>query len=125
MAGRPTEYRSEYCEQVIEWGAEGKSRTWMAAQLDVSRETIYEWMRLHPEFNDAMSRAQAKAQAHWEDMGQDGIRAKEFNGSVWTRSMAARFPDDWREKSEQTIQGPNGGPVEMITRRVVDPTKKE
>lgn len=109
---RPTDYRPEYCDQVIAWGEEGKSYTWMAAALDVSRECIYEWARVHPEFSDALTRARAKAQALWEDMGQTGINSPMFNGSVWAKSMAARFPDDWRENKGVELTGAGGGPVQ-------------
>lgn len=109
---RPTDYRPEYCDQVIAWGEEGKSVTWMAAKLDVSRECVYEWARVHPEFSDALTRARAKAQAMWEDMGQDGIKSPMFNGSVWAKSMAARFPEDWRENKGVELTGAGGGPVQ-------------
>lgn len=110
---RPTEYDPAYCEQVLGWGAQGKSITWMAAQLDVSRECIYEWMRVHPEFSDAISRAKAKAQAWWEDKGETGMVAPGFNAGIWTKSMAARFPDDWREKSETALTGAGGGAIQQ------------
>lgn len=109
---RPTDYRPEFCDQVIAWGEEGKSVTWMAAKLDVSRECVYEWARVHPEFSDALTRARAKAQAVWEDMGQDGIKSPMFNGSVWAKSMAARFPEDWRENKGVELTGAGGGPVQ-------------
>lgn len=118
MAGRPTDYRPEYCEQVIAWGAEGKSLTWMAAQLDVARETIYAWEREVPEFSDALSRARAKCQAWWEDKGQDGLAAPMFNGGVWVKNMAARFKADWSEKASVELSGPNGGPMVTETRTV-------
>lgn len=110
---RPTEYDPAYCEQVLGWGAQGKSITWIAAQLDVSRECIYEWMRVHPEFSDAISRAKAKAQAWWEDKGETGMVAPGFNAGIWTKSMAARFPDDWREKSETALTGAGGGAIQQ------------
>lgn len=108
---RPTEYDPSYCEMVIEWGAQGKSLTWMAAELDVSRECVYEWARVHPEFSDALMRARAKAQQWWEDSGQNALMAPGFNSSVWAKSMAARFPDDWRDNNKVEVTGANGGPV--------------
>lgn len=108
---RPTEYDPSYCEMVIGWGAKGKSLTWMAAELDVSRECVYEWARVHPEFSDALMRARAKAQQWWEDSGQNALMAPGFNSSVWAKSMAARFPDDWRDNNKVEVTGANGGPV--------------
>ncbi len=126
-AGRPTDYDPVFCEKVIEWGKQGKSLTWMAANLDVVKQSIYTWMEIHPEFLDAMTRARHYCQAYWEDQGQEGMWADKFNGSVWSRSMAARFPEDWREKSETALTGANGGPLEVteVKRLVIDPKAKE
>lgn len=109
---RPTEYRPEYCDQVIAWGEEGKSVTWMAAKLDVSKQTVHNWAAANPEFLDALTRAKTKAQAFWEDLGQSGMYTPAFNASVYTKSMAARFPEDWRENKGVELTGVGGGPVQ-------------
>jgi transposase len=111
--GRPTKYRPEMCEQVIEWGREGKSRTWMAANLGIDRSTIDRWADAHDDFRAALSHAKALEQAWWEDEGQRGIRLQGFGGSAWGRSMAARFPDDWRETTRNEHTGKDGGPMEF------------
>lgn len=113
--GRPTDYDPAYCERVIAWGRDGKSRTWMAAEIGVHRETLYNWEKQHPEFFDALKRAKALEQQWWEDAGQTGMVGDKFNGQVWGRSMAARFPDDWREKSESnTILNVGEGFAEIL-----------
>lgn len=116
---RPTEYKQEYCAQVIEWGRLGKSLAWMAAELDVSRECLYEWQRVHNEFSDAMTRAKDHAQRWWEDAGQAGMLTPGFNASVWSRSMAARFPQDWRESKGVELTGKGGGPVQVDSFKLV------
>lgn len=105
--GRPTKYRPEYCEKVIEWGKLGKSRAWMCAQLEITYPTMLDWEQAHPNFSYALARAQMHSQAHWEDQGHDNIKDRDFNSSVWSRSMAARFPEFWREstKNETEIKG--------------------
>lgn len=115
---RPSEYDPAYCDQVIAWGGLGKSVTWMAAELDCSKQTLHNWAAANPEFLDALTRAKTKAQAFWEDMGQNGINAPMFNGSVYAKSMAARFPEDWRENKGVELTGAGGGPVqnEMVWR---------
>lgn len=117
---RPTTYQQEYCEAVLEAGAQGKSIAWMAASLDVNKDTIYEWAKVHPEFSDALTRARAKAQAWWEDQGQTGMVTPGFGASVWSRSMAARFPEDWRENKGVELTGANGGPVAVTRIELVD-----
>lgn len=112
---RPSEYDPAYCDTAIEAGRAGKSLTWLAAEIDVSRECIYEWGRSHPEFSDALTRMRQLAQRWWEDKGQDGMEKPGFNASVWSRSMAARFPDDWREVKGTELTGKDGGPVKTAT----------
>ncbi len=105
--GRPTKYRPEICEQVVEWGALGKSKTWIAAKLGVCKRTVQLWEQEYPDFLAAMTRAKALEQMWWEDVGQEALGTREFQASVWSRSMAARFPDEWREstKSDTTVTG--------------------
>jgi len=120
--GRPTDYDASYCDAVIAAGAEGKSVTWIAHSLGVVKQTLFNWMDKHPEFLDAMTRAKQASQVWWEDEGQKGMTAQGFNASVWSRSMAARFPDDWREVKGSEISGPNGAPIAVteIERRIVN-----
>lgn len=125
--GRPTLYDPALCEQVVEYGRQGKSKTWMAAKIGVSRECLYEWDRVHPDFSDALKRAKALEQMWWEDSGQDGMTGDKFNGQVWGRSMSARFPDDWREKvahvggdkDDQPIKQEISLDADAFTRRIL------
>lgn len=110
---RPSSYDPAYCDAVIAWGEQGKSVTWMAAELDVSKQTLHNWAAEFPEFLDALTRAKAKAQKWWEDAGQAGLAMPGFNGSVYAKSMAARFPEDWRDNKAVELTGANGGPVQQ------------
>lgn len=117
--GRPTLYRPEYCEVVIEAGKEGKSRVEIADDLDVDRTTIDNWAKAHPDFFRALARAKDAEQAWWERQGRTNITAQHFQSSMWSRSMAARFPDDWREKQDMNLNGTLQ--VTEIKRTIVDP----
>jgi hypothetical protein len=116
--GRPTDYLPEYCDKVIALGKEGKSRAQMAAHFDVSRPTIDNWADAHPEFFEALSRAQAHCQAWWEDQGQKGLVIPGFNAAVWKKSVEARFRDDYTERQEQTVKGEL---IHEIRRTIVRP----
>lgn len=111
--GRPTDYDPAYCDQVIEYGKQGKSRAWIAAKLDVVHQTLKNWEAVHPEFLEAMTRAAQFSQMWWEDAGQVGMVADKFNSSVWSRSMAARFPNDWREKTAHVGGDDNDPPIKQ------------
>jgi hypothetical protein len=110
-AGRPSEYDPSFCERVIKYGKKGKSRTWMAAELGCVRQSLYTWEQIHPEFMDAMAKAAAFSQQWWEDAGQDGMKAQGFSAAIWSRSMSARFPEEWREKQSHQHTGANDGPI--------------
>ena len=51
--GRPTVYRPEFCERVIEMGKNGYSIASMASELDVDKATILRWRDEHEEFRTA------------------------------------------------------------------------
>ena len=96
--GRPTKYMAEMCEQVIELGKLGKSRTQMAAALGVLTETMGLWGKAHPEFSDALKRANEFSQAWWEDMGQAGLgMGKDFNATAFIFQMKNRFRADYTD----------------------------
>lgn len=126
--GRPTDYDPAYCDKVREWGRLGKSKAWMAAELGVVRNTIDNWADTHPEFLSAFTHAMELSQQWWEDAGQVGMVENAINASIWSRSMAARFPADWREVKGTELTGKDGAPVETvqrIERVVVDPANPD
>ena len=101
-AGRPSDYRPEYCDRVIELGKLGMSVVEMASEIGVTRKTLETaWPERHPEFLQALELARELSQSWWESMGRTNLvmqkDAGTFQASVWSRSMAARFPKDWRE----------------------------
>lgn len=97
--GAPTKYKPEYCEAIIKLGETGASLVEMAYELGVNKDTVTNWAKEEPDFFDAFTRAKQASQVWWERKGRSGMEkgASEFQGSIWSRSMAARFPDDWRE----------------------------
>ncbi|MEO1908787.1 MAG: hypothetical protein ABGX08_17370 [Citromicrobium sp.] len=120
---RPSDYDPAYCEKVIELGKEGCSVVEMAAEIGVSRNTLEtNWPEKHPEFLEAFTRARLLSQAWWEQQGRKAINkgSSEFNASVWSRSMAARFPHDWREVKGTELTGKDGAPIETRTETKLD-----
>lgn len=115
--GRPSKFKPEFHDLVIEYAKAGKSITQIACLLDVTRESLYEWERENPEFSYTLTRARQFAQAWWEDKGQDGIEKPGFNASLWSKQVSCRFPNDYRETSrnEQQYLDANGNPTNPPT----------
>ena len=113
VVGRPSKYDPKFCDAVLKMGAEGYSIVEMAAELGVAKSTLKdEWPAAHEEFSVAFARARELSQGWWERQGRIGLFAEKFQPALYSRSMSARFPDDWRETKEQRLTGPDGGPVQ-------------
>lgn len=105
MAGRPTLYRDEYCDLVIEHMAEGASLTSFAGEIGVARSSINEWMGAHPEFSEAVNVGKAKCASWWEKVNRSIAQVGGGTGSAQAcalglKNMAA---DDWREKVDVDV----------------------
>ena len=125
--GRPTKYRPEMCERVIELGMQGASKVEIAFELGVRRMTLENWASEHPDFLDALTHAKEAEQVWWEREGRTNLKTQGFQSSMWSRSMAARFPDDWRETSRHEQTGPGGGPIQVakVERVIIDPSNSD
>jgi len=109
--GRPSLYKPEYCEVVVELGRAGKSMVQMAAQLGVDRASIMRWRDEHEEFRASLSRALVLAQEWWEDRGQMGLHDRNFNAALWMKIVASRYREDYADRKE--ITGADGGPLKV------------
>ena len=113
--GRPSLYDPSYCDKVVELGALGKSVEQISSNLGVSCRVLYDWRDRFPEFLRAMEQSKEAEQTWWEDQAQaymlEHKDAAKLNASIWSRSMAARFPKKYRESVKQEITGENGAPL--------------
>lgn len=113
--GRPTLYNPVYCEKVIELGKLGKSIEQIASNIGVSTRVMFDWKEKYPEFLHALEQAKELELDWWENIAQNMmIESKEgdkLNSSIWSRSMAARFPKKYRESTKTEITGADGAPL--------------
>lgn len=94
--GRPTSYRPEYAELLIEaTKKDGISLAAFAGVIEVSRDTIYRWIREHTDFSDAASRARSIRQLWWERKIAHARKGAETSASVFALKNMA--PEDWRD----------------------------
>lgn len=143
LGGRPTDYKPEYCEKLIEHMTEGLSFEAFGGVVGVCKQTLYSWTDKYPAFLDAKQRATSLARLWWEKTGIAGLWnessseiegksrrtfSKSFNTGVWVFNMKNRFKDDWKEKHEieHTNNPDNAGPQVILYlpkngREVIEP----
>ena len=64
--GRPTLYRREMCDRLIEAMAEGLTAEAAAARIGISARSLFKWQKQHPEFLQAIQEGRQRSQLWWE-----------------------------------------------------------
>lgn len=113
-AGRPTKYpkskkkERELCEALIEHGRSGLSFETFGVSEEciriiggyVVKDTLYNWLKIHPEFSDAKKAFTDLSRQFWEKIANDHLThykdGKQLNSTVWIFNMKNRF--GWRDK---------------------------
>ena len=130
MLGRPSKYKSEYCDKLIEHMRNGKSFESFGAVAHATEETLNNWCRKHPDFLRAKELGKVYEREWWENtlrlgaQGQmppiqkrtveydaDGNVVKSFltqepgkyNSASVHFSLKNKFPKQWRDKTELEV----------------------
>ena len=114
MAGRPTDYRPEYCEDIIAFCSGGESLTAWCAKQGISRNTLYEWRDRHPTFADAIARARVVACAWWENQVRTNLGDRNFNTRSAEFIMGNQFREEYGPQTQRIeLTGAGGGPIQL------------
>lgn len=90
--GRPSKYKEEYCEQLIEHMTQGYSYLSFAGKVRVCFDTLYEWEKVHTAFSEAKKIGWAQSLLFWESMGVDAsIDKSNINTAIYIFSMKCKF----------------------------------
>ena len=97
--GRPTKYKEEYCEMLIEHMAEGYSFESFGGIIEVDESTLYEWAKNHQEFSHSKNIGTQKSMVWWEKVGRRGMMndIPFFNDRIWRLNMINRFRSKWSD----------------------------
>jgi hypothetical protein len=98
-SGRPTKYKPEYCQMLVEHMAKGLSLEAFAGVVKVNQDTVHEWVKAHPEFSEAKKDGLAASLLFWENIGIEGIwntREKMLNTGNYVFQMKNRFK--WNDR---------------------------
>lgn len=110
--GRPSKYRPEYCELVIELMSKGNSIAAVCAELKVPRKTLLEWAENNDEFRKACEAGKELSQKWWEHLaggvasGAASTHAvyKKANHGMIMFMMSRRFPDYYAKNQSDIRQ---------------------
>lgn len=105
-AGRPTDFKPQYAEEILQLMAEGLSLAAAAAELGIHRQRVYDWEASHPEFADTIKLARSKRQLFLERRLLKADSGPVVTSSIFALKNAAG--DDWREKQEHELTGKDG-----------------
>ena len=103
--GRPSKYRPEYCEMLVQHMSMGMTFTSFAGhpEIRVCRDTLYEWEKVHPEFSDARKRGIAASEHFFLEAGFSSMFDKQnFNTTIWYMMM--KNIHGWKDKQETTLE---------------------
>lgn len=98
--GRPSEYKEEYCERLIQFMAEGFSFEAFAGEIGCSKVTLYAWAEAYPEFLNAKDEGFQKSRLWWERVGRQIAQKNKGNATAFIFNMKNRFKEDWRDRQE-------------------------
>ena len=120
-AGRPSDYRAEFCKTAKDLAEQGATDREIAEHLEISEATIYRWMQAHPELREAIKLGKDAADDRVEQSlyrravgySFDAVKINQYEGeavitpyvehvppdvnaaSLWLRN---RRPNKWRDK---------------------------
>ena len=132
---RPTKYKAQYCQMLIEHMKAGNSYESFGAIVHCTEETLNLWTTKHPEFKMAKDLGKHYEMLFWEDLlkkgakgdlppirrkvtiiGKDGKLKQQtiidepgrFNATAVVFALKCKFTKLWRDKQEIEITSKDG-----------------
>lgn len=105
MSAKPYKYKEEYCKKLIEHMAKGLSLEAFAGSINVTRDCIYKWKKVNPEFGEAFEIGKARQHMFFETMGIKAMNGgiKNFQASTYIFTLKNKLK--WKDTVEQEISG--------------------
>lgn len=110
-SGRPTKFRKEFCQQLIDHMSQGLSFDTFAGRISVNPDSLYEWVKKFPIFSEAKKIATAKRNFLVESMyvqAATGAEVRDTKGRIlkpntammiyWTKNTLG-----WSDKVEAQV----------------------
>ena len=75
-------YREELCDMLIDHMAEGLSFESFAGIVGCHHDRLFEWCKIHPEFQEAKQIGVSKSLLYWEKEGRRQVSGAQFSSST-------------------------------------------
>lgn len=109
--GRPTKYNASMIKMLEDIGNNGESMAETALLLKISKETLYTYMEMYPEFLDAVKASQLRSQAWWENVAKGQAKEGQGNATSLIFQMKNRFREDYSDTTRHEHSGRDGEPL--------------
>ena len=96
--GRPSLYKKEYCEELIEWMKKGKSFWTFAVNVPCTIDTLSEWTKVHPEFSEAKMQGKVYEMDWWDNVHRKLAVTGVGNITAVVWAQKNKFPKFYRER---------------------------
>lgn len=110
------------CDRYIELSEQGKTEAQIAADLNVTVQSLYKWAKKHPEFKQARELGIDKCEAWWADYLQNkGTGDKHTKGDFQAAKWLMMNKFGWTDKQVNHLTSDDAS----IKIEIVRPEKQE
>ena len=123
--GRPTAYRPEMGQQLVEAMAGGLSAEAAAAKIGIGARTLFTWQQQHPQFQQAVQEGRHQALLFWEQRAIAVAHGKPGNAQLITLALKnrSRAASGWHHDVQKTeLTGADGGAIQTEVKTTIDAT---
>ena len=73
MTGRPSKYKPEYCQMLIDHMGNGYSFESFAGIINVCTDSLYNWQKMFPDFLEAHKVGHSNNRVFWESKALENL----------------------------------------------------
>ena len=66
--GNPTKYKPIFCKKARDYLSQGYSKRATAGLLEINQDTFFEWIKVHPEFAEAVAIGSQQGEANYSKL---------------------------------------------------------
>jgi len=121
--GRPSTYRPELGQELIQAMATGLSAEAAAAKIGIGARTLFTWQQQHPEFLQAVQEGRNQALLFWEQRAIAVAHGKPGNSQMITLALKnrSRAASGWHHDVTKTeLTGADGGAIQTEVKTTID-----